>query len=247
MKSPSMVFSIPACALIVLPGVAFANHPLDWAPEEMFTYGILSGIVYSVFGFEHLFFVLAAGLAAALAGRPYSAPAAYVVAMLGGTVLASTGMGLPIVETMIALSLLCLGGLLVWGRKARLGTTLGLFVGFGLFHGSDFGESPAAQEAGDSLEVFDRIVAGPGNRPVSRQRGQCAGGAGMGGRRSGWCFRNTARGLCRCRNRPVPGSRDGVGRHLRNSGIQLIAPSPTPRPGVFPSTVLEESWLRAFQ
>ncbi len=160
MKSPSMVFSIPACALIVLPGVAFANHPPDLAPEEMFTYGILSGIVYSVFGFEHLFFVLAAGLAAALAGRPYSAPAAYVVAMLGGTVLASTGMGLPIVETMIALSLLCLGGLLVWGRKARLGTTLGLFVGFGLFHGSDFGESPAAQEAGDSLEVLIGLLLG---------------------------------------------------------------------------------------
>ena len=160
MKSPSMVFSIPACALIVLPGVAFANHPLDWAPEEMFTYRILSGIVYSVFGFEHLFFVLAAGLAAALAGRPYSAPAAYVVAMLGGTVLASTGMGLPIVETMIALSLLCLGGLLVWGRKARLGTTLGLFVGFGLIHGSDFGESPAAQEAGDSLEVSIGLLLG---------------------------------------------------------------------------------------
>ena len=74
-------------------------------------------------------------------------PAAIIVAMLGGTILASTGMGLPIVETMIALSLLCLGGLLVRGRKARLGTTPGFFIGFGLFHGSAFGESTAAREA----------------------------------------------------------------------------------------------------
>lgn len=154
MKIPPKVFSIPACALIVLPGVAFAHYPLDWAPVEMFTYGIPSGIVYSVIGFEHLFFVLAAGLAAALACRPYSTPAAYVVAMLGGTVLASTGMGLPIVETVIALSLLCLGGLLVWGRIFRLGTTLGLFAGFGVFHGSAFGESPAAQKAGDRLDML---------------------------------------------------------------------------------------------
>ena len=37
MKIPPKVFSIPACALIVLPGVAFAHYPLDWAPVEMFT------------------------------------------------------------------------------------------------------------------------------------------------------------------------------------------------------------------
>ncbi len=109
MKNPPKVLSIPACALSVLPGIAFAHHLLS--------------------------------------GRAFSVPAAIIVAMLGGTILASTGMGLPIVETMIALSLLCLGGLLVRGRKARLGTTPGFFIGFGLFHGSAFGESTAAREA----------------------------------------------------------------------------------------------------
>ncbi len=160
MKSPPKVFSIPACAMSVVPGVAFAHHPVAGAPLETFTYGFLSGIGYPVIGLEHLFFVLAAGLAAALAGRPYSAPASYVVAMLGSTFLASTGMGLPIVETMIALSLLCLGGLLVWGQKALLGTIPGLFVCLGLFHGSAIGESPAAREAEVGLHVVTAYVLG---------------------------------------------------------------------------------------
>ncbi len=122
MNNPPKVFSIPACALSVLPGVAFAPHPL--------------------------------------AGKAYSAPAAYVVAMPGGTILASTGMDLPTVETVIPLSLVCLGGLLARGRKARLGTTHGLFIGFGLLHGPASGDSPAAREAEDRLDVLTGLSSG---------------------------------------------------------------------------------------
>ena len=164
MKNPPKVFSIPACVLSVLPGVAFAPHPL--------------------------------------AGKAYSPPAAYVVAMPGGTIMASTGTDLPTVETVIALSLLCLGGLLAWGRNARLGTTHGLFIGFGLFHGSASGDSPAAlREAEDRLDVLTGLLLGSGRHPVSRQRGQCAFGTGLGGRGTGLVPWNHG-----SRERPLPES-----------------------------------------
>ena len=160
MKNPLTLLSYFACALSVLPGAAYAHHPLAGAPMETFMHGVLSGVGHPVIGFDHLFFVLAAGLASALVGRPYSAPAAYIVAMLGGTMLASTGAGLPMVEAMVALSLLCLGGLLVWDRLTGIGTTLGLFVIFGLFHGSAFGDSIAAQEAAVGPQVMIGYLLG---------------------------------------------------------------------------------------
>ena len=160
MKNRLTLLSYFTCAMSALPGASYAHHPLAGAPMETFMHGVLSGIGHPVIGFDHLFFVLAAGFASALVGRPYSAPAAYIVAMLGGTILASTGAGLPLVEAMVALSLLCLGGLLVWDRRTGAGTTLGLFVGFGLFHGSAFGESIAAQEAAVGLQVMIGYLLG---------------------------------------------------------------------------------------
>ena len=160
MKYLSSLLSILAVALIVVPGAVLAHHPLAGAPMETLMHGLLSGVGHPVLGFDHLFFVMAAGLASALVVRPYSAPAAYVAAMLAGTLLASNGLGLPVVEAIVALSLLCIGGLLAWGRSAGLATTLGLFAGFGLFHGSAFGGTIAAQEAGVGMQVLIGYLLG---------------------------------------------------------------------------------------
>lgn len=143
----AIALSIPAVAAGVTPAAALAHHPLAGAPMETFAHGLLSGIGHPVIGFDHLFFVVAVGLAAAFVARPLSAPAAYVAAMLAGTLLASIGMGLPAVETMVVLSLVCLGAVLAWGRKVHLAAMLCLFAGFGLFHGAAFGEAVATREA----------------------------------------------------------------------------------------------------
>ena len=139
---------LSAAALAVIATPALAHHPLAGQPMNTFADGLLSGIGHPLLGFDHLFFVIAVGLAAAYTGFQRSAPAAYIAAMAIGFLMMSFGTGLPVKETIIALSLLIVGGIVASGRALNLIPALVLFAGFGLFHGSAFGDSIASQEAG---------------------------------------------------------------------------------------------------
>lgn len=55
-------------ALLLSAGPALAHHPLAGLPMETGAQGLLSGLAHPVLGFDHLFFVLAVGVAAVLAG-----------------------------------------------------------------------------------------------------------------------------------------------------------------------------------
>ena len=141
---------------------AFAHHPLAGAPMETLTDGILSGVGHPLLGFDHLFFVIAVGIAALYTGRAKLATAAYIGAMLTGCLLMSFGVGLPVKESVIGMSLLVVGGILLSGRITGLTPTVGLFAVFGLFHGSAFGDTIAAQEAGASAAVLVGYLIGLG-------------------------------------------------------------------------------------
>ena len=141
---------------------ALAHHPLDGMPMETFAHGLLSGLGHPVLGFDHLLFVVGAGVAAALAGVRMSGPAAYVAAMLAGCALMAAGVGLPAKEVVIALSLLAVGGLVASGRTAGAPATLALLAAFGAFHGSAFGDSIAAQEGGAGGAVLAGYLIGLG-------------------------------------------------------------------------------------
>ena len=135
-----------AFALAATP--AMAHHPLAGAPMETFSHGLLSGIGHPVLGFDHLFFIVAVGIAALYTGRALTAPLGYLAGMIGGIVLILNGVALPAVEVVIAASLVIAGALLMTGRAMSLMLCMGLFGVLGLFHGWAFGESLAAQEAG---------------------------------------------------------------------------------------------------
>ena len=141
---------------------AFAHHPLGGAPLETLTGGLLSGLGHPLLGFDHLFFVLAIGVAALYTGRAQLAPAAYVGAMLLGCLLMSLGVGLPVKEFVIGVSLLVVGSLILSGRALGLAPAVGLFAVFGLFHGSAFGDTIAAQEAGAGVAVLVGYLSGLG-------------------------------------------------------------------------------------
>lgn len=153
-------------ALAILPVLlatpALAHHPLGGAPMETFAQGLLSGIGHPVLGFDHLFFVLAAGLVAGLAGHPLRLPLAYVVAMLAGCAALYAGVGIPLREPMVALSLLVIGGVIASGRATGPLALTVLFAGFGLFHGAAFGTSIAGQEGGASAAVLAGYLIGLG-------------------------------------------------------------------------------------
>lgn len=135
-----------ALALAATP--ALAHHPLGGMEMQTFAHGILSGVGHPVLGFDHLFFVIAIGIAALFTARRFATPAAYIAAMTIGCGLMYAGVALPMKEAVIAVSLLVLGGAVLSGRALGTTAALVLFAGFGLFHGSAFGDALAAQEGG---------------------------------------------------------------------------------------------------
>ncbi len=82
--------------------------------------------------------------------------------MVGGCLLMASGTGLPMKEAVIALSLLVVGGVVLSGRALGLVPAMVLFAGFGLFHGSAFGDSIASQEAALGAPVLVGYLLGLG-------------------------------------------------------------------------------------
>ena len=141
---------------------ALAHHPLGGLPMETFAHGLLSGAGHPVLGFDHLFFVALMGVAALFTARRLATPLAYIGAMLVGTLAISSGVVLPGIEFVVALSLLALGAIVLSGRALGMSATLVVFAGFGLFHGAAFGGSIAGQEGGVGGAVLLGYLIGLG-------------------------------------------------------------------------------------
>ena len=149
-------------ALCMLAVPALAHHPLGGMPMETFAHGVASGVGHPVLGFDHLFFVLAMGIAASFTGARLLAPAAFIAAMLIACVAMYAGLAMPVAEVMIVISLVVIGAVLMSGRALGLTAALALFAGFGLFHGSAFGGSIAGQEGGIGAAVLLGYLIGLG-------------------------------------------------------------------------------------
>lgn len=153
---------LTATGLILAASPAFAHHPLGGLPMETFTHGLASGVGHPVLGFDHLFFVIAMGIAAVFTGRRLAAPTAYIGAMLAGCGLMYAGIGMPLAETMIVLSLIVIGCIVLSGKAMNTTTAMLIFATFGLFHGSAFGASIAGQEGGIGSGVLFGYLIGLG-------------------------------------------------------------------------------------
>lgn len=121
--------------------------------------GFAAGLVHPLIGLDHLLALIAAGLWAGwLGGRaPYLLPAGFLAGMFGGALLAWGGFSLPLVEPMIAVSVLLFGVLAA--SAARPSATFGgalVFV-FALFHGFAHG-TELPQTAQPALYVLGFIL-----------------------------------------------------------------------------------------
>ena len=146
----------------ILPSVAIAHHPLSGVPMETFMQGLLSGFGHPILGFDHLFFVSLVGISALYTGRAYTTPLLYIAAMLLGSVLMGFGFGLPAKEIFIGLSLITLGVFVLSGKALNLPAAFALFVVFGLFHGSAFGDAIAGEEGAIGEHVLIGYLIGLG-------------------------------------------------------------------------------------
>ncbi len=153
--------------LITLAGIlaatpALAHHPLGGLPMESFAHGLMSGAGHPVLGFDHLFFVALAGVAAFVAGLRFAGPAAYIGAMLAGCAITYAGVTLPAVEAIVAISLLALGLVVASGKMPGTAPLMAIFAGFGLFHGAAFAGSITGQEGGIGAAVLVGYLIGLG-------------------------------------------------------------------------------------
>ena len=109
--------------------------------------GFAAGLSHPLFGADHLLAMVAVGLwAAQLGGRAiWQVPAAFVVALAAGALLAFAGVGLPVVEPGIMASVLVLGLLVAGAVRLPAAASMALVGLFALCHGHAHGaEMPAA-------------------------------------------------------------------------------------------------------
>jgi urease accessory protein len=121
---------IAAALLALAPTVAFAHPGHDGA-------SLVSGFLHPLGGFDHIIAMVAVGLLAArLGGRAlWLVPASFVAAMTVAGLAGMADAGLPYVETGIALSVVVLGAVAVFGVAMPVAAAMGLVAFFAIFHG----------------------------------------------------------------------------------------------------------------
>lgn len=126
---------VVAAALALLPTAALAHTGVGD------TGGFLHGFSHPVSGLDHvLAMVLVGVLAAQLGGRAlWLVPATFVLAMATGGAVGIAGIGVPLVETGIALSVIVLGAMVALGVNTPVVMAMGLAGIFAIFHGHAHG------------------------------------------------------------------------------------------------------------
>jgi urease accessory protein len=161
--------AIGALMLATAAPLTHAHHPMGGVMPSTFSEGLLSGFGHPIIGIDHFAFLIVVGLlSVSLTGAVrYLVPAMFVAGTVGGTLYHLGAADLPMVETMIALSVL-LGGMAVLLKRNWPALVLGaLSAAMGVFHGYAYGEAVIGAENtpllaylfGFSLIQFAVIVA----------------------------------------------------------------------------------------
>jgi urease accessory protein len=117
--------------LVLMPGVALA-HP----GHGSFT-GFTQGFMHPLTGLDHILAMVMVGmLAGRIGGRAlWLVPAAFVSIMALGGLVGATGIGLPMIELGIGLSVVVLGGAVALGLGLAVPAAMALVGLFAVFHG----------------------------------------------------------------------------------------------------------------
>jgi urease accessory protein len=121
---------IAAASLAFAPAAAFAHPGHDGA-------SLASGFLHPLGGVDHIIAMVAVGLLAArLGGRAvWLVPASFVATMAVAGLAGAMGVGLPYVETGIAVSVVVLAAVAVLGTAMPVAVAMGLVAFFAVFHG----------------------------------------------------------------------------------------------------------------
>ncbi len=127
-------FVIPAAISALLASAPAFAHPGH-------AVGLGHGLLHPYSGLDHVLAMIAVGLWAGQQGgsAQWKIPAAFVAAMLLGSLLGLVGFALPFVEAGIVTSVLLLGLLVAFALRLPAMLGMGLMALFALFHGHAHG------------------------------------------------------------------------------------------------------------
>jgi urease accessory protein len=130
-----------AFSLLVVASPASAHHAMGGKMPSTFFEGFLSGLAHPVIGVDHLAFIVAIGLFAALKPQGLVIPIAFVLSAMLGTGIHLLGITLPVVELIVSGSILLFGILLALKNSPNILIMVALSAIAGLFHGYAYGEA----------------------------------------------------------------------------------------------------------
>src|SRR6266481_1506857 len=129
-----MRIGLTTAALTLIPTAAFAHPGIGDA------HGFVAGFAHPIGGLDHILAMVTVGIFAwQLGGRAlWLVPATFVLAMAGGA-LGMAGVPVPFVELGIAASVIVLGAVVAFARRAPVAVAVGLVGVFAIFHGHAHG------------------------------------------------------------------------------------------------------------
>ena len=144
MKTPALPVMVAAAAIALLPGMALAHTGVGD------TSGFSHGFVHPLTGIDHLLAMMMVGVFAwQLGGRAlWLVPLTFVLVMAIGGVFGVAGIGIPFVETGIALSVIVLGAAVAFRLTVPVAVAVALVGLFAVFHGHAHGEEMPENVAG---------------------------------------------------------------------------------------------------
>lgn len=133
-------------AMMAWTGPVSAHHPMGGETPRTLLHGLLSGLGHPVIGPDHLAFIVAIGIAAALVPAGLGLIGAFIAASTAGVLVHLGAVNVPMSEALVAGSVIAAGALVALGRSEGSGRWLALAMLAGLLHGYAFGESIVGAE-----------------------------------------------------------------------------------------------------
>lgn len=141
-----IVGGLAGLSLLLLEVPALAHHAMGGRTPANAIEGFLAGLAHPVIGLDHLAFVIAAGLLAAVLSQGLWIPVAFVAVSVVGTVVHLMNLNLLAPEFFISASVLLFGILLAMKNRPQVLVVTALAAIAGLFHGYAYGESIVGAE-----------------------------------------------------------------------------------------------------
>ena len=127
--------------LLLLPGLAFAHHFMGGTTPQTFAQGLLSGLGHPLIDVDHAAFVVGAGFALALCRDGLWGIAALLLGTLIGAAFHLSGVTVPASETLVAVSVILVAGVVMLKRPVPLSELAIALAAAGALHGYAYAES----------------------------------------------------------------------------------------------------------